>query len=500
MKLITLIFIQILLLNIHGWKIFHRGRENGGNIGAPYDPNYKSNTKFVQEEWFVQRLDHFNPTDLRVWKQRYFTNDQFYKRSSNGPVFLMIGGEGNASPSWMTRGTWIDYAIRFKALCFQLEHRYYGQSHPTEDLSTKNLQYLTSQQALADLAAFIMSKNEQYGFSSNVKWIVFGGSYPGSLAAWMRLKYPHLVHGAMSASGPLLAQVDFQDYYRIVEESLKTSSDQCLAMVKEGTVQVNIFLNHTVGYKALDTMFNLCDPIEKSINNPNDISNFHLTLAENIAGVVQYNNDNRIGGNQKVKNITIASICDIMTDDDVGAPIDKLAAVNSLILNAYNQTCLDYRYDKMIKELSNNTWSAEVSEGGRQWMYQTCTEFGFFQSSSYQPQVFGKNFPVNFYIQQCVDVFGTKYNSKFIDNNVQHTNTFYGALDIDVSNVVFVHGSIDPWHALGITKTREQRAPAIYIEGTAHCANMYPKSDKDLPQLKAAREEIAEHIDTWIRL
>lgn len=78
------------------------------------------------------------------------------------------------------------------------------------DLSTKNLKYLTSQQALADLAFFIKKMNEEYNFNKDVKWIVFGGSYPGSLAAWLRMKYPHLVHGAMSASGPLLAEVDFQ--------------------------------------------------------------------------------------------------------------------------------------------------------------------------------------------------------------------------------------------------------------------------------------------------
>lgn len=78
------------------------------------------------------------------------------------------------------------------------------------DLSTKNLQYLTSQQALADLATFIDYIKRKYGIPVNAKWIAFGGSYPGSLAAWLRVKYPHLIHGAMSASGPLWAQPDFR--------------------------------------------------------------------------------------------------------------------------------------------------------------------------------------------------------------------------------------------------------------------------------------------------
>lgn len=45
------------------------------------------------------------------------------------------------------------------------------------------------------------------------------------------------------------------------------------------------------------------------------------------------------------------------------------------------------------------------------------------------------------------------------------TNSDYGALEISVSRVVFVHGSVDPWHALGITNTVDNDAPAIYIHG-----------------------------------
>lgn len=61
--------------------------------------------------------------------QRYFVNEDFYK--PGGPVFLMIGGEGPANPAWMKEGTWLTYAQKLGALCFMLEHRFYGKSHPT---------------------------------------------------------------------------------------------------------------------------------------------------------------------------------------------------------------------------------------------------------------------------------------------------------------------------------------------------------------------------------
>lgn len=70
--------------------------------------------------------------------------------------------------------------------------------------------YLTVEQTLADIANFIMSMNKKYKFHPTQKWIVFGGSYGGALAVWIRLLYPHLVYGVISSSGPINLVVDFK--------------------------------------------------------------------------------------------------------------------------------------------------------------------------------------------------------------------------------------------------------------------------------------------------
>ncbi|KAJ8951294.1 hypothetical protein NQ318_008198 [Aromia moschata] len=297
-----------------------------------------------------------------------------------------------------------------------------------------------------------------------------------------------------------LEQCQIKEYFKVVSDDLRSHSDECLLAVKQGSAQVETLLKHIVGQRTLSKIFRLCDPVEKTVDNPLDVSNLFETLAGNFAGVAQYNKDNRIGKSSKSANITIDTLCDIMTNQTIGPQVRRLAAVNDLLLNAYDQECLDYKYNTMIDAMRNVSWDSEVSEGGRQWTYQTCTEFGFFQTSTYKPQIFGDRFPIDFFVQQCTDIFGARYNMTFLNKAIERTNTLYGALNIEVSNVVFVQGSVDPWHALGITKTINQGAPAIYIKGTAHCANMYPRSAKDLPQLKAARVEIQQLIGSWLDL
>lgn len=105
-------------------------------------------------------------------------------------------------------------------------------------------------------------------------------------------------------------------------------------------------------------MCRLCDPVENSVNNVMDISNLFESLASNFAGVVQYNKDN-----SPHAKVTIDDVCDIMVNTKIGAQIDRLAAVNELLLDQSNQTCLDYKYDKMIQLMRNTSWDSSQADG-----------------------------------------------------------------------------------------------------------------------------------------
>ena len=65
----------------------------------------------------------------------------------------------------------------------------------------------------------------------------------------------------------------------------------------------------------------------------------------------------------------------------------------------------------------------------------------------------------------CNDFFGNLFTLDYIEELVQGSNDFYGGINLNVQNVVFVHGSIDPWHAMGRLTDLNENSPAIVIPG-----------------------------------
>lgn len=104
-------------------------------------------------------IDHFDGENLATFRQRYFVNDTFFAPGSAGPVLLCVGGEGSPLDGSVVVDSVhcndaVELLSRVGGLMVAVEHRYYGKSVPTEDLSTENLRWLSSKQALADMAHF----------------------------------------------------------------------------------------------------------------------------------------------------------------------------------------------------------------------------------------------------------------------------------------------------------------------------------------------------------
>lgn len=60
-----------------------------------------------------------------------------------------------------------------------------------------------------------------------------------------------------------------------------------------------------------------------------------------------------------------------MNNQTIGAQIDRLAAVNDLLLKQEKQKCLDYKYDKMVAEMKNTSWDSEMASGS-EWPMPNC--------------------------------------------------------------------------------------------------------------------------------
>jgi hypothetical protein len=77
------------------------------------------------EQWFDQKVDHFNPQDSRTFKQRYYANNTFF--DGNGPIFgmfntlpltntVVLGGEGPAGNTSVSRFIVSQYAQELKGM------------------------------------------------------------------------------------------------------------------------------------------------------------------------------------------------------------------------------------------------------------------------------------------------------------------------------------------------------------------------------------------------
>ena len=66
-------------------------------------------------------------------------------------------------------------------------------------------------------------------------------------------------------------------------------------------------------------------------------------------------------------------------------------------LDLSQQECLPHTYQALLEFLAQVEYGK--TGGYRQWIYQTCTEFGWYQSSEQPGHPYGTKFPVEFSVK-----------------------------------------------------------------------------------------------------
>ncbi|GMR50003.1 hypothetical protein PMAYCL1PPCAC_20198, partial [Pristionchus mayeri] len=496
-----LLLLQLATVAAGKWL---NGRPPGGLVNAPlHRLQSRADTLFPGQTLtnFSQKFDHFDPLDERRWNQRMYYNPIHANRELAGGqdiVFLMIGGEGRESARWTGDDNVMimQYAKQFGATVFDLEHRFFGDSRPINDMKSSSLQYLTTEQAMADLAYFINVMNKEHGFL-NPKWIPFGGSYPGALCAMFRSKYPELTAGAVCSSAPLVLSLDFYQYAGVIEYVLKSTPIQnkqnlgCDELVRQSFDTMQQLSLTADGRGTLNEKLRLDPPFDNTTTKP-DITNFFSNLYTAHQGMIQYTYD---GSSDKTKTYATASqLCRIYNQDQdmLDNVWDHLVWYNQY-WNGVNITTFDNSYEEMIKEVSETDYD-KLGDGGneaRGWMWLCCNEMGWLQTTD-TDTIFGSTLPMNFFFDMCTDMFGYAMTAPLIRDNNKAAQAFYGGFyDFDATNLCMPNGKFDPWSSLGYYNADKARnIVPVVIEGAAHCSDMYPPYEGEPAGLPAARDQI----------
>ncbi|KAL0729490.1 hypothetical protein Bca4012_025583 [Brassica carinata] len=446
---------------------------------APDAPTQKLNHSDLKMFYFNQNLDHFTftPKSYMTFQQRYAIDSKHWA-GANAPILAFLGEESSLDSDLSAIGFLRDNGPRFKALLVYIEHRYYGKTMPfgSAEETLKNastLGYLNAAQALADYAAILLHVKEKYA-TKHSPIIVIGGSYGGMLAAWFRLKYPHIALGALASSAPLLY---FEDtlpkfgYYYIVTKVIKGTSERCYNLIRKSWKEIDRVAAKPNGLLILSKQFKTCAPLNGSF----DIKDFLSTI---YAEAVQYNR----GPSYWVTNVCKA--IDNNPPNRKNGLLDRIFAGVVALLG--NQSCYD---TNMFAHPTNNN---------KAWRWQTCSEIVMPVGYDKQDTMFPTTpFNMTSYIEGCKANYGVTPRPHWI-------TTYFGIQDVKVvlrkfgSNIIFSNGLSDPYSVGGVLEDISDSIVAIKSTNGSHCQDIVMKRKGDPEWLVMQRDEEIKIIKSWI--
>mmetsp|Transcript_8280 Transcript_8280/g.34770 ORF Transcript_8280/g.34770 Transcript_8280/m.34770 type:complete len:540 (+) Transcript_8280:65-1684(+) len=469
---------------------------------ADVPPDQRPGIQNCTESWFTQTIDHFGftepPGGSYTYQQRYYVCDDYWRRANsthgNGPIFFYTGNEADVTLYINNTGLMWQTAPEFGALLIFAEHRYYGQSLPFGADSNDHLEYLSSEQALADYAEMIYTLKKVWDCEDSAV-IGFGGSYGGMLASWMRMKYPSALDGAIAASAPIMAfagenpQTREEAYYRIVTRDatpIAQASEMCTTNVQSSWDIIQSMAETDSGRQGLQDAFKLCAPLTSS----NDAISLMYWIQSAFVffseGNYPFPSDYLTNGFGDMPPHPMKLACEILSADSWASDQDQMNALGEAVSIYYNAS---HTYSCFDIGAVNNA-SAEVDF---LWGYQWCTELMMPMSTNGVDDMF---WPTTFSLAgeaaYCKLAYGVQTRPLW-------ASVYYGGWNIEsASNIVFSNGLLDPWSGYGVRHDINESVVAVLIPAGAHHLDLMWSTSVDPEGVKTARDLERSHMLKWV--
>jgi len=436
-----------------------------------------------EEHFLEQTLDHFRFDDDRKFLQRYLVSDVFWT-SPSAPIFYYTGNEGNIELFANNTKGMINLARDFGALVVFGEHRYYGLSMPfgKASLEPQNLVYLTVEQALADHASLVLRLKEKLS-APDAKVVAFGGSYGGMLSAYIRMRYPNVIHGALAASAPVLqmqGQIanNGELFSEICTATYATEGGEaCPAGIREGFREF-AHLAATGDYDTIAEKLQLCSPITSAA----DLQTLYFYLQNGYLYMAMSNYPWPANFLQPLPRWPVRHACEVYGTSTADDPLKAMGFSVGVYYNSTGKhSCLDY----------NEALASDL--GLTAWTYQACTEMVMPVQSNGKTDMF-LPVPWNFdaWAKYCQAEFGVTPRPGWT------YLSFWGDRLDALSRVIFSNGEYDPWSAGGVMNSPNPSVVTLPIIQGAHHVDLRDSTPGDPETITTARDLERSVIGEWL--